>query len=179
MLKIVAFVAAMTAIVLPWATRFGAHAGLVGHSTVYASSAAFGEESLAVIVNKSNPVEDLSSLELRKIFLAERRTWPGGHKITVVMREPGQTEREAVLRLVCRMSDSDFNKYFLQLSFTGESQVTPKVLATAGGMLRFVFNVPGAIGYVRAGELDGSVKAVRVDGHAPGDSLYRLKLSLR
>jgi len=95
------------------------------------------------------------------------------------MREPGETERETLLRLICRMSDADFNKHFMQLSFTGEAQVSPKVLASTGGMLRFVFNVPGAIGYVRTAELDGSVKAVKVDGHGPGEALYRLKLPLR
>jgi len=171
MLKIAAFVAVITMLGLQCVPR--------ANGAAERSMVALGEEPLAVIVNKSNPVDDLSSAELRKIFLAERRTWPGGRKITVVMREPGQTERETMLKLICRMNDSDFNKYFLQLSFTGESQATPKVLATAGGMLRFVFNVPGAIGYVRAAELDASVKAIRVDGRAPGDSLYRLKLPQR
>ena len=32
------------------------------------------EESLAITVNQSNPVENLSSAELRKIFLGEKRS---------------------------------------------------------------------------------------------------------
>ena len=176
MLKFVVMVAVMATLALPCAISAG---GVAGYSGAYGRPVPYSEEPLAIIVNKSNPVDDLSSAELRKIFLAERRTWPGGRRITIVMREPGGAERETLLRSVCRMSDSEFNKYFMQLSFTGEAQITPKVLATSGGVLRFVFNVPGAIGYVRAGELDGGVKAVRIDGHAPGDGLYRLKLPLR
>ena len=41
---------------------------------------------------------------------------------------------------------------------------------------RFIFNVPGAIGFVRAAEADATVKIVRVNGHAPGDPQYPLRL---
>ena len=176
MLKTAAFVTVLAALALASASVPGAP-----DPEFEAGGAApgFFEENLAIVVNKTNPVDDLSSAELRRIFLAERRAWPGGRKITIAMREPGETERETLLRLICRMSDADFNKHFIQLSFTGEAQVSPKVLASTGGMLRFVFNVPGAIGYVRTAELDGSVKAVKVDGHGPGEALYRLKLPLR
>jgi hypothetical protein len=45
-------------------------------------------------------------------------------------------------------------------------------------MKRFVFNVSGAIGYLRADELDDSVKVIRVDGRAPGEAAYRLRLQM-
>src|SRR6185295_204724 len=59
-------------------------------------------EDLAIIVNTANPTDDLSLAQLRGILLAERAHWPNGQKITVVMREPGQPERAAILRAVCR-----------------------------------------------------------------------------
>jgi len=134
------------------------------------------DEALAIIVNKSNPIDNLSLTELRKIFLAEQTRWPNGHRMTVVMRQPGQDERATVLRLIYRMSERDFNRYFLRGTFTGETQAVPKTLATAASARKFVFNVPGAIGYVRAGELDDSVKILRVDGRAPQDGGYPLKM---
>jgi phosphate transport system substrate-binding protein len=133
-------------------------------------------ESLAIIVNNSNPINNVSLTELRKIFTAEETRWVGGHRVTVVMREPGQAERSTALRLIYRMSERDFNRYFLRGTFTGETQSVPKTLATAAGVDRFVFNVPGAIGYVRASEVGDSVKVVRVDGRAPSDGGYPLKL---
>ncbi len=134
------------------------------------------EEALAIIVNKSNPIDNVSLTELRKIFMAEQTRWPNGHRVTVVMRQPGQDERATALRLIYRMSERDFNRYFLRGTFTGETQSVPKNLTTAAGVGKFVFNVPGAIGYMRASEVDDSVKVVRVDGHAPGDGGYALKL---
>jgi ABC-type phosphate transport system substrate-binding protein len=137
------------------------------------------EEHLAIVVNKSNPVDNLSFAELRSIYLAERKHWPNGQKITLVMRSPGQPEREAALRLIYRMSESDFNRYFLQTTFTGQPISTPKLLDSAAGTRRFVFNVPGAIGYLRASDSDGSVKVLKVEGKVPGEVGYRIKLAGR
>jgi phosphate transport system substrate-binding protein len=144
-----------------------------------AQQEARGQGRLAIIVNRSNPIDNLSSIQLRKIFLAEQVHWPNGRKITVVMREPGEPEREAVLRVIYHMNENDFSRYFLHGTYTGEMQSVPKTLATAGGMRKFVFNVPGAIGYVRANEVDESVKLVRVDGLAPVEQGYKLVLPAR
>ena len=50
------------------------------------------EQNLAIIVNQSNPVDNVSFQELRTIFLGERSHWPNGRRITLVMLEPGQPE---------------------------------------------------------------------------------------
>jgi phosphate transport system substrate-binding protein len=135
-----------------------------------------GGEALAIIVNKSNPINNVSLTDLRKIFKAEQTRWSSGQRVTVVMRQPGQDERATALSLIYRMSERDFNRYFLRGTFTGETQSVPKTLASAAGVGKFIFNVPGAIGYVRSSEVDDSVKVVRVDGHAPQDEGYPLKL---
>ena len=134
------------------------------------------EEDLAIIVNKSNPSDNLSLEELRKLFLAEQKQWSDHRRVTVVMLAPGQPERESALRVIYRMTESSFTRYFLHGQYTGEIQSTPKLLATAAGARKFVFNVPGAIGYVRLSEVDGSVKVVKIDGHMPGESGYPLKV---
>ncbi len=134
---------------------------------------------LAFVVNRSNPLENVSFVELRKIFLAERGHWPNGRRITIVMEERGQPERKAVLRDIYRMSETDFARYFIQKAFTGEVLSPPKTLASSTGVRKFVFNVPGAIGYVRADEVDATVKAIRVDGRLPGEKGYRIQLEAR
>ena len=135
-----------------------------------------GQDSLAIVVNQSNPLNDLSLGELRTVFLGERSHWPNGRRITLVMMEPGQPERDAVLREVCRMTEPDFRRRFLQGLLTGEVLVSPKTLASPVGVRKFVFNVPGAIGYLRPADVDSSVKILRIDGHVPGDSEYAIRL---
>ena len=55
------------------------------------------ERNLAIVVNVSNPVDDLAMADLRRVFLGERGHWQNGRRITLVMLERGWPEREAVL----------------------------------------------------------------------------------
>ena len=135
------------------------------------------EQSLAIVVNQSNPVDNLSFKDLRSIFLGERSHWPNGRRITLVTMEPGQPERKAILRSIYRMSENDFNRHFMQGLFTGEVFVSPKTLATPVGVRKFIFNVPGAIGYLRSSDVDDSVKVIRIDGHLPDDKEYSLRMT--
>jgi ABC-type phosphate transport system substrate-binding protein len=141
--------------------------------------AAHPKESLVIIVNRENPIENISMSDLRTIFLGERSHWPNGRRITLVMMEPGQSERDTLVRDVCRMSESDLRRRYLQGLLTGEVLVSPKTLATPIGVRKFVFNVPGAVGYLRPEDVDDSVKVIRIDGHLPGDPEYPLKIEER
>jgi phosphate transport system substrate-binding protein len=140
------------------------------------SPSARSKEDLAIIVNQSNPVDNLSVTDLRKLFLAQQQHWTNSRKVTLVMREPGQPERNTILREIYRMTESSFSRYFLHGQYTGEIQSTPKLLASASGVRKFVVNVPGAIGYVRLSEVDDSVKVVHISGRLPGESGYPLKV---
>ena len=137
------------------------------------------QECLAIVVHKSNPITALSSADLRRIFMGEQTRWPGGHGITLVMREEGQPERAAVLRQIYKMNEADLSRYLLHASFTGDLRFEPKVLNSAAGARRFVFNVPSAIGYLRGDETDQTIKILRIDGRLPGEDGYRLLVSRR
>jgi ABC-type phosphate transport system substrate-binding protein len=143
-----------------------------------ATGAEAAGEPLAIIVNRSNNVDVLSTVELRRIFLGQRSHWPNGRRITLVMREPGEPERKCMLHDLYQMSESDLKNHFLHGLFTGDILVSPKILATAVGVRKFVFNVPGAIGYVRLSDVDNTVKVVRVDELLPDDKGYRLKVEI-
>jgi phosphate transport system substrate-binding protein len=154
-------------------------AALLGPTPQSRVQAAPSKQGLAIIVNRENPVENLSMTELRAVFLGERSHWPNGRRITLVMMEPGQPERETLLRDVCHMSESDLRRRYLQGMLTGEVLVSPKTLSSPAGVRKFVFNVPGAIGYVRSEDVDDSVKVIRIDGHLLGDAEYPLKIAER
>ena len=141
---------------------------------VAAPTPAASRSHLAVIVNRANPIAGLSRRELRALFLGDRAAWSHGRRVTVVLREPGQPERSAALRLIYGMSEADLTRHFLHQTFNGSSAGGPRTLATADGVKRFVFNVPGAIGLVRLADVDDTVKVVSVDGTVPGDAAYTL-----
>jgi len=133
-------------------------------------------EPLAIVVNRSNPLTEISLADLRRLYRGQRSRWSNGRRVTLVMRDPGTPEREAILQTLYGVDEDEYRRGFLQAVFTGEANGAPRVLASTNGVLRFVFNVPGAIGYVRASEVDASVKTLRVDGHLPGEAGYRLEV---
>lgn len=136
-------------------------------------------EPLVIVVNHSNPINELSFDELRRIFLGSRSHWPNGRRITLVMREPGEPERKTVLHDVCGMNEDQFKNHFVHGLFTGEILVSPKILASPVGVRKFIFNVPGAIGYLRVGDVDDSVKVVRIDELLPDDKSYKLRMQVQ
>lgn len=131
---------------------------------------------LVFIVNRKNPVESLSLADMRKLLLGERSHWPDGERVTVVMRQPKEPERDAVIRLACKLDDRDYSRMVLRSVFTGELRSPPKLLDTSAGVMRFVYNVPGAIGYIRAAEVDDTVKILRLSAAPTGSAFgFRLK----
>jgi ABC-type phosphate transport system substrate-binding protein len=135
-------------------------------------------QPLAIIANRSNTVNGLTMAELRKLFLGDRGHWPDGHRVTLVMREPGEPERQTILRDVCQMNENDFKNHFLHGLFTGEILVSPKILDTPTGVRKFIFNVPGAIGYLRQTDVDATVKVLRIDEALPEDPGYKLHVEV-
>ena len=134
------------------------------------------DHTLAIIVNRSNPIDNLAFSELRKIFLGERNHWSNGHRIAIAMLDYRQPERRAVLRLIYRMDEANYQDFLLRGMFRGDVFVAPKTLATPTILRKFVFNAPGAIGYLRLRDVDPSVKVVRIDGLSPEDKGYRLQI---
>jgi ABC-type phosphate transport system substrate-binding protein len=165
------FIFALAVVVWPQAEAVPAQAA--GESIEMAQQIA-PSEPLVIVVNRLNPVENLSFADLHAIFLGSRNYWSNGRRITLVMREPGEPERKVILHDVCGMNEDQFKIHFLRGLYTGEILVTPKTLVTPLGVRKFIFNVPGAIGYLRQSDVDETVKVVRIDELQPGDKGYKL-----
>jgi phosphate transport system substrate-binding protein len=132
-------------------------------------------DDLVVVVNKSNPIENLTKAQLKRLVLGEQAAWSTGKKVSVVLRSPGQPERDGVLRSVCGMSEDDFNQHLLHANFNGDTGGAPKALSSGIAVRQIVMSIPGAIGFIRLTDVNESVKVVTVDGVAAGQPGYRVK----
>ena len=133
-------------------------------------------EDVAVIVNKSNPINALTMIQLRKIVLSQEAKWAAGGKIVVWMPSAGQPERSSMLRIVCGMSETDFTLHFMHASFNGDTGDPPKTVASGALVRQGVASGPYAVGFIKASQVDDSVKVVAIDGNQPGAPAYKLKL---
>jgi ABC-type phosphate transport system substrate-binding protein len=117
-------------------------------------------EEVDVLVNRANSATVLSREDVRRIFIGDKSSWPGGKRITVLMLTSDQPERGIVLRDVFKMNESDYTKYFLQAAFTGHVQAPPRDLPSALQMKEHLVANPNAIGYLKKQDVDDSVRVV-------------------
>ena len=132
---------------------------------------------LAIVVNKACGLDNVTSAELTKYFKAEKTKATDGTKLVIVVQDPGRPERDAALKRIYKMSESEYTDYFVEATFTGAVTAAPKSLPSSAAVKKFVADTAGALGYLASGDTDDSVKILKVDGHAPGDGGYPLKLN--
>jgi len=139
------------------------------------SRAAAQGTDLAVIVNPNNPVTNVSSADLRKIFSGGKRSWPGGIPVKLIVRAPGSHERLVLLRLL-GMSESEYKQYWTAQVFRGEADTEPYTVPSFGMVKEAAVIFPGAISLVEAQNVKSGMplKVIKVDGRLPGDAGYPL-----
>src|SRR5437763_11343808 len=111
---------------------------------VLTSAAAAMAQEVAVVVNKSNPTDTVSMVELRKILLGQETQWPSGKKTIAALMT--QAERPATLKAVCAMNENDYNVHLMHATFNGDSGEPPKVLGSASQVKLGVAGLAGAGG---------------------------------
>ncbi|MBB6216708.1 phosphate binding protein [Anaerosolibacter carboniphilus] len=119
-------------------------------------------DGIAVVVNTSNDVADLSMDQIKKVFTGEITNWKevGGKdkQIVVVSREDGSGTRGAFIEITGIQGKDAAGKTVDNTS--KNSLVQP----STGAVKQTVASTPDAIGYVSLGSLDNAVKAVKVEG---------------
>lgn len=128
---------------------------------------------VAVVVNTKNPVVNLSLGELRKIFAGEKRTWPGGAPIKLIVRMPGAHERLVLMNLLA-MSEVDFKQYWTAQVYRGEATSEPAAVFSNGMEKEAVIALPGAIALMDARDIKPGIKVIKVEGLLPGSPGYPL-----
>lgn len=130
-------------------------------------------QPLAIIVNKSNTLDNLRQSELRRILLGERKYWKDSEKITLLMPKEGSPERESTLEIL-RMNEADYRKHWLGKVNAGEADGQPISLPAAGTAVSLVSGASAAIAIIPLAAVRGSVKVLKIDGKLPTDPDYQL-----
>jgi len=132
-------------------------------------------DSLAVVVNPTVPVDDLSFVEFRKIILGDRQHWAAGQPITLIVRGPEAKERDVLLDQVYRMSEAQFRQYWVAKVFRAEATSAPRVVLSNVEAVDLVTVMKGAIAVVSVEDVPEGVKVLRIDGKLPGEAGYRFE----
>jgi ABC-type phosphate transport system substrate-binding protein len=131
---------------------------------------------VAVIVNPESSVTNISSTDLRKILAGQKRSWPGGIPVKIIVRPPGCHERLVLLRLL-GMSEGGYKQYWTAQVLRGEADAEPFAAPSFGMLKEAVTTFPGAIGLVDAQSVRPgmNLKVIKVDQLMPGDAGYPIR----
>lgn len=119
----------------------------------------------AVVVNKDNTVENVTSAHLAKIIRGEIKKWPDGKNIVLVLHKDSAGESETLERLN-KTSATEWK------SFVSAHKDSILFVDSDADVLQEVQTEPGAIGLIEVHSIDNSVNVVHVDGKLPMEFGY-------
>lgn len=144
-------------------------------ATAAAPSAATQESDVAVIVNPDNPIDSITSAELRKIFSGEKRSWNSDLPIFLIVRAPQTHERDILLNKILKMTESEYKQYWVRKVYSGEVPREPLTLLSNGMQLEAIRAEKGGIALIDFQDIRQGVKVIKVDGRLPGTAGYPLR----
>lgn len=129
---------------------------------------------LAVIVSPSNKLTNISVADLRRVFQSERLTDPDGNRLIALNHPPKTVDRVGFDQVVLRMDPEGVGRFWIDRKIRGGSG-PPRTVESLATLRRVVEKLPGAIGYLRPGQLSNEVRAIRVEGKLPEDPGYPIR----
>jgi hypothetical protein len=130
---------------------------------------------LIVIVSASQKLTDISSTDLRAIYLGNLTRWPNRHAILPIIPSTKTRAGEAFIRRLIRMAELDYAQHWIGMVFRGQSASAPLVPDSTEQAARFVGTHPDAIAIVAEIPTDRNVRVLSVDGKPPDAVDYPLR----
>lgn len=119
----------------------------------------------AVVVNKENGTDNLSSVQLSKIVRGELKKWPDGRNIVLVLHKDSDGENETLEHLN-KVSASEWSTFL----FSHKDSIV--FVDSDADVLKEVESEPGAVGLIEVHSIDNRVNVIRVDGRLPMERGY-------
>jgi ABC-type phosphate transport system substrate-binding protein len=120
---------------------------------------------MAVVVNKENATQEISSTQLARLFRLESRKWDNGQNVLIVLHRDSAGEAITLKRL------NGITGNELKTLIAAHKDFFAVVDSDAD-VLHAVENNPGAIGLVEVHSIDDQVNVVKVDGKLPMEAGY-------
>ena len=120
---------------------------------------------MAVVVNKDNVVQNVSSAHLAKLVKGEVKKWPDGKSVVLILHNSSSGEM-ATLQHLSKMSESDVK------ALLAAHKDAIQTVESDADVIDAVASTPGAIGFVEERSITDRVVVVRVDGRLPMEAGY-------
>jgi len=136
-----------------------------------------GAPEFAVVASPDVPVENLSMVDLRKLFLGDRQFWPSNLRVSLLVRAPVTRERAVVVWTICKMSEAQFSQHWIGKVMRADCTNSPRLFPSNQAAMDLVRNTPGAIAIVNAAQVPKGMKILSVEGKLPSQPGYKLQIA--
>lgn len=113
-----------------------------------------------IIVNPANSAASVSAAEIRRIYTG-KITQLGGQKLVVINLADSDPLYAAFAQKMVKMSAAEFKQFWVDAQIKGEG-TAPMIQRNSAAAKMIVATIPGAIAYVDASVVDGTVKKLSV-----------------
>jgi ABC-type phosphate transport system substrate-binding protein len=120
---------------------------------------------MAVVVDKDNKIQNVTSTHLAKILKGEVKKWPDGRNVVLVLHNSSPGEMSTLQRL-SKMSEAEVK------ALLASRKESVQTVASDADVIDAVSATPGALGFVEEHSINDRVSVVRVDGKLPMESGY-------
>lgn len=120
---------------------------------------------MAVVVNKDNPVQNVTSAQLAKIFKGELKKWQDGRNVLVVLHGASPDEM-VTLEHLDKMTEVEVK------TLLAAHKDMIRTVRSDAEVIDVVAANPGAIGLIEARSITDRVAVVKVDERLPMEAGY-------
>lgn len=120
---------------------------------------------MAVVVNKDNKVQNVTSAHLAKIVKGEVKKWADGKNVVLVLHGYSPDEL-TTLEHLNKMTEAEAK------ALIASHKDSIRTVASDADVIEAVASTPGAIGFVEERSITERVVVVRVDGKLPMEAGY-------
>ena len=120
---------------------------------------------MAVVVNKDNAVQNISSAHLAKLFKGEVKKWADGKNVVLVLHSSSPGEM-ATLEHLTKMTEAEVK------ALLASHEDSIRTVSSDAEVVEAVSSTPGAIGFVEEHSITDRVGIVKGDGKLPLEAGY-------
>lgn len=128
-------------------------------ATIAIATTAFAGD-FVIIVNPANSAGGVSGAELKRIFTGKMGNFGGQKAVPINLADTDPIYAKFADQIV-KMSAAEYKRFWVEAQIKGEG-TAPMVQRNSAAAKMIVATIPGAIAYVDASVVDGTVKVLTV-----------------
>jgi hypothetical protein len=129
---------------------------------------------LVPIIGKQSPQRDISLGTLERVFLGRPVDGEDGKRFVPFNHPPKTRSRILFDQAVLGMTPDEVARHWVDQRIRGKGR-PPRTVPSAALLKKVVQHFPGAIAYIPAAELDGSVQALKIGGVEHTSAQYPIR----